>query len=571
MGRPAILRIDIISDARGAQRGIDQTSHSFGRLGSAGKVAALGLAAAGVAAVAAAAKLGGSALRAATDLNETISKTDQLFGSASKSVQAFAGRAAKDLGISKQAALDGASTFAVFGRSAGKSGADLAKFSTKLVSTASDLASFHNASPEETIQAIGAGLRGEAEPLRRFGILLDDASLRASALKLGLIKTTKEALTPQQKVLAAQQVILGQVGAAQGDFARTSGGLANQQRILSATFENVKASIGQGLLPIALKLVGFANTQLVPMFEVAKNAVGIFLDAFRGQSSLGEFDGALNKVNRAGIHVREVFDQVAAFIRNPLLPTFRLIAAEVQAKVLPVIAALARNFVTNVLPAIRAVATFVMGTLVPALARALGPVLVAVRGYIEKVSGKLNENRESFIKLWNGIKPVLAFLAEKVAPVVGKVVAAAFTTLGTTIGVVIDALAKMIDLAAAAVDKLKDVGSAIKNSKLGKVGGWVFGSTPVLGMVPALTRTTPALDGLPRGLATASLGDAILGLSVAGVSGGTPMIVDRRTIDARVFVDGALDPVAVAAQLERIQQDQAIRLGRLPSFAPARA
>ena len=66
---------------------------------------------------------------------------------------------------------------------------------------------------------------------------------------MGLIQTTKGALTPQQKVLAANAVILKQTADAQGDFARTSDGVANQQRILEATFKDLQTEIGQKLLP----------------------------------------------------------------------------------------------------------------------------------------------------------------------------------------------------------------------------------------------------------------------------------------------------------------------------------
>ena len=37
---------------------------------------------------------------------------------------------------------------------------------------------------------------------------------------------------------------------AQGDFAKTSDSLANQQRILKAQYENATAAIGQRLLPV---------------------------------------------------------------------------------------------------------------------------------------------------------------------------------------------------------------------------------------------------------------------------------------------------------------------------------
>jgi hypothetical protein len=39
--------------------------------------------------------------------------------------------------------------------------------------------------------AIGSALRGEFEPIRQYGVLLDDATLRNRALKLGLIESAK--------------------------------------------------------------------------------------------------------------------------------------------------------------------------------------------------------------------------------------------------------------------------------------------------------------------------------------------------------------------------------------------
>lgn len=186
---------------------------------------------------------------AASDLNETLSKSQQIFGDASKAVEEFASNSAKQFGMSKQTAIDAAASFGVFGKSAGLTGKDLSTFSTDLVALSADLASFGNTTPEEAALALGAALRGEAEPIRRFGVLLDDATLRQEALSMGLIKTTKEALTPQQKVLAANAAILKQTADAQGDFARTSEGAANQQRILEATFKDLQTEIGQKLLP----------------------------------------------------------------------------------------------------------------------------------------------------------------------------------------------------------------------------------------------------------------------------------------------------------------------------------
>ena len=192
---------------------------------------------------------GYKAAQAASDFNETVSKSGIIFGEASTEIKAFADTAAASLGLSKQAALDASATMGTFGKSAGLAGADLSNFSIEMVKLSGDLASFHNANPADVALALGAALRGEAEPIRKFGVLLNDAAVKAQAMKMGLYDGTG-ALDAQAKVLATQKIILQQTSDAQGDFARTSDGAANQQRILAAQVDNAKVAIGQAFLPI---------------------------------------------------------------------------------------------------------------------------------------------------------------------------------------------------------------------------------------------------------------------------------------------------------------------------------
>ena len=265
------LKLSILADVDELKKslniGAKDVDGFAGKIGDFSKKAALAFAAAAAAAGAMAVKIGVDAVKAASDLGETISKVNVLFGDTAQDIEKFAEGAASSLGQTKQQALDAAATFATFGKSAGLSGQDLSKFSTDFVKLASDLASFNNTTPEQAINAIGSALRGEAEPLRAYGVLLDDASLRQSAFSLGIIKTTKEALTPQQKVLAAQALIYQQTGAAQGDFERTSDGLANKTRILTAQLENAKTTIGTALLPIVLELATAFSEKVIPFVE----------------------------------------------------------------------------------------------------------------------------------------------------------------------------------------------------------------------------------------------------------------------------------------------------------------
>lgn len=251
----------------------------------------------------------GDSVAAASDFNETIAKTGQIFGDeALPALEEWAEGAAEAFGQSKQQALDAASTFAIFGKSAGLAGDDLVGFSQELVELSADFASFFNTSPEDAITAIGAALRGESEPIRRYGVLLDEATLRQRALKLGIIETTSQALTPQQRVLAAQAEILAQTSDAQGDFARTSDSLANQQRSLTAEMENAKIALGEELLPVVLEL----TQALVEMMPAVQQLIGPLVEFGRAAFNLFPTFGDLRQQLEENVAAAESHEQRAS-------------------------------------------------------------------------------------------------------------------------------------------------------------------------------------------------------------------------------------------------------------------
>jgi len=306
------------------------------------------------------------AVKAASDLSETISKVGVLFGDTADDIEKFADGAASSLGQTKQQALDAAATFATFGKSAGLSGKDLSKFSIDFVKLSSDLASFNNTSPEQAINAIGSALRGEAEPLRQYGVLLDDASLRQAALELGIVSTTKNALTPQQKVLAAQALIYKQTSAAQGDFERTSDGLANKTRILTAQLENAKVTIGEALLPIVLELATFFSDKVIPIVEKVAGAFGSNKDGLSGTlTTLADgikgfvqpiFDGlrsAFEKIKNTVVENKDEFQAFFDVVKAAAPIIGNVIGAAFN--VAGTIASTVLNLISNVLGALKTI------------------------------------------------------------------------------------------------------------------------------------------------------------------------------------------------------------------------
>jgi polyhydroxyalkanoate synthesis regulator phasin len=185
---------------------------------------------------------------AASDLGEVVSKSAEVFGSASGEVEDFADSAAK-IGLSKRAALEAASGFGNLFDQLGLASGRSADMSVKLTGLASDLASFNNADITEVIEAQTAAFRGEYDGLQRFIPTLNAASVQQRAMA-DTGKDNAAALTEAEKAAATYTLMIDGAGKAAGDFERTSGSAANQQRQLSASFENMKATLGEGALPV---------------------------------------------------------------------------------------------------------------------------------------------------------------------------------------------------------------------------------------------------------------------------------------------------------------------------------
>lgn len=221
----------------------------------------------------------GHAIDAASNLNETVSKVGVVFGPAAASIDEWGKTAATSMGMSRQAAEEAAGTFGNLFVALKLPQEVIPSMSMSLVKLAGDLASFNNVSPEEALEALRSGLVGETEPLRKFGVNLSEATLSQEAMRLGLVKTTTGVLPAAIRTQAAYSLIMQQTSTAQGDFARTSDGLANTQRIAAAKVEDSFARIGNALQPLAARILPL----LANAFAAVAEVLGTLFDA------LGDF------------------------------------------------------------------------------------------------------------------------------------------------------------------------------------------------------------------------------------------------------------------------------------------
>ena len=208
---------------------------------------------------------GKQAIDAASNLQESMSKIGVVFGTSGDAIVKWSQDSAAAMGISQQQALAAAGTYGNLAVSMGLPQDQAANMSTSLVQLAADMASFNNVPVDDALNALQSGLVGETEPLKKFGVNLNEAALKAEALAMGLADG-KAPLTAAAKAQASYSLIMKQSSTAQGDFARTSEGVANQQKIAAAETENMKAAMGDALLPVMEDVTGALNV-LIPIFE----------------------------------------------------------------------------------------------------------------------------------------------------------------------------------------------------------------------------------------------------------------------------------------------------------------
>jgi hypothetical protein len=206
------------------------------------------------------------AVQAASSLQESLSKTEAVFGENASQVKAWARTTSAAFGVNQQAALEAAGTYGNLFKAFGLSDNQAQGMSTRLVELAADMASFNNVPIDDALLALRSGLSGETEPLKRFGVALNDQRLRLKAAELGLGTYTGQ-LPVAIKTQAAYALIMQDTALQQGDVARTSGGLANQQKFLQAQVADLRAEFGMAFMPIMLELVTIVRERVIPAFQ----------------------------------------------------------------------------------------------------------------------------------------------------------------------------------------------------------------------------------------------------------------------------------------------------------------
>lgn len=204
---------------------------------------------------------GTAMFNSASDMQESINKVEVACKDGSQEVINFSGTTLKQFGIAKGTALDMMATFSDMGNGMGLESQEANKMSMSLVGLAGDLSSFKNIKIDVAKTALNSIYTGETESLKQLGIVMTQANLNEFAMQQGINKTVQE-MTQAEQVQLRYAFVMDKTKNAQGDFANTSDGAANQQRIFTESLKELSATFGENLLPVITPFITKLNEML---------------------------------------------------------------------------------------------------------------------------------------------------------------------------------------------------------------------------------------------------------------------------------------------------------------------
>lgn len=376
MASSAVLGMLIQSqyDGKGekdAKGGLDRlTGAAGGLVDGLGKI---GLASLGVSSLVGAAKSAGGAMMdlvgSAEALGDAEARVKAVFGETGAAIVKENAQIANSLGLTQQAYMSATGALGQYLQNMGVSGQALDEMSIGLTELAPKVAAFAGISNEQALSALEKGVGGATRGLKELGIAISEDQIKAKAMELGLLKTSSvfegpatdaaakaeialkrynkaveqhgagsaEATVASAALAKAQEATKGKVSSvtaeldeaskaqamyalimeqsanAQAAWADNSGDVEVSMQRLKVSFDDAKASLGKGLLP----LIAPAAEKLANLAQAGGNMMADFLGGLEDSKAdgvLGRIADAINAIG--GEQTPKPLVYIASFFNN---------------------------------------------------------------------------------------------------------------------------------------------------------------------------------------------------------------------------------------------------------------
>lgn len=527
MGKTAILAIRIIGDATDAVTALDKVDGSAKSMQSSMDRASVG---AGVAlgGLAAAAAAAGSA---ASELEQSAGAVDSVFGSYSDKVTGYAQNAADAVGLSESAYNNLAAVMGSQLKNMGVSMDEVAGQSDSLISLGADLAATFGGTTSEAVSALSSLLRGERDPIERYGVSMNQAAIDAQKAAMGLSGLTGEA-DKNANLQATLALLTQQTADVQGQFGREADTAAGMQQRANAEWENASAALGEQLLPVmtesATVLADLAKWIGENQGLVTALAIGIGILA----SGILVINGAM-KVYAAiqAVQTAAQWANNAAWLASPITWIILAIVAAIAIVIAIIV------LVITYWDELAAGAERAWSAIVGWIAGAVGWLRDGIVGAIQAVMGFFQQLGNTISKAFSTVVNWIRDAYNWLMRLVGKAMP----------GWVKDLLGMKTFSAAMTVEEPALKTSPMLFTAAETMDGYTYNTAPT-----TLAASSPLI---PAALGTAATGNA------------APVV--QVTNNYRVTVEGAIDPNGTARTIEDVLTKYGQSTGEIPAAGVA--
>jgi hypothetical protein len=259
----------------------------------------------------------------------------------------------------------------------------------KLQTLAIDVAAGSGKSLQAVSEALGKAYDGNFGALKKLGVPIDE----------NIIKT--------KDFDAAQQALAATFG---GQAAAQADTFAGKMQRLTVAFDEGKETVGSFVLDAITPLVSGLVNNVIP--------------AIAGVS------------DKIGKDLKPVFEGIATFVKDTLLPNMKLFW----------------EFLVNVL--------------IPSIVKTVTPIIKGLFSAFDSVAGAIKDNEDKLQPLFDLFKAVASFVVKTVAPAIGTVLGAALTAVGKILGGLISGFASVLGVINGVVSAIRSLVDLVRNNPI---------------------------------------------------------------------------------------------------------
>jgi len=202
----------------------------------------------------------------ASDLEQSAGAVTAQFKDQSDVIFAASKRASTSVGLSRSTYQQYATVVGAQLKNLGLRQDQVSGKTLDLIELGADLAAQFGGPTSQAVEALSSLLRGERDPIERYGVSLKQQDINARLAAMGMADLTGEA-EKQATIQATLALLWEQTADAQGTFARESETYAGKQQRLMAQLADAQTEFGETLLPTAIDVLEFANDDLLPVLK----------------------------------------------------------------------------------------------------------------------------------------------------------------------------------------------------------------------------------------------------------------------------------------------------------------